>query len=202
MRITTEQETLIQNFVDEQGLKSPELRDNIVDHLCCVVESALGKDRAFEQLLHEAVRELAPNGLLEIQQETIFLLNSKRIIIMKKLMHLAGFIGSITLTAGATFKLLHLSYGGTLFIAGSLLLFLVFFPLLALDRYKVAISKTISIRLKYLFGFAAAIFIGVSVMFKILHLQGASLFLALGALVFALGFLPFFFFTMYKKSIS
>jgi hypothetical protein len=33
-------------------------------------------------------------------------------------------------------------------------------------------------------------------------LQGADLLLMLGAFVFAFGFLPFYFFTMYKKSIA
>lgn len=202
MRLTAEQETTIQKRVDEQGLVPSTLRDDIIDHLSCVVENSLEKEKPFEQLLDEAIQKLAPNGLLEIQQMTIFLLNSKRIIMMKRLMYTTGFIGAVILTAGATFKLLYLPYGGPLFIVGSVLLFLVFFPLLALDKYKVAISKTISVRLKFVFGFSAALFIGVSVMFKIMHLQGAPLLLAIGSLLFAFGFLPFFFFTMYKGSIS
>lgn len=202
MRITAEQETIIQKFVDEQSIRPPELRDDLIDHLCCVVESGLRRGKSFEQLLDEAVDEVAPDGLREIQRKTIFLLNSKRIILMKKLMYSTGLIGSISLTAGATFKLLHLPYGGLLFTIGALLLFLMYFPLWAFDRYKVAISKTISVRLKFWFGFASALLIGSSVMFKILHLQGAPLLLALGSLLFAFGFLPFFFFTMYKSSIS
>lgn len=202
MKLTTEQETIVQDFVDAQGLKILLLRDDVIDHLCCVIESELGKDKSFEQLLDKVVADLAPNGLIEIEHKTMFLLNSKRIIIMKKLMYLIGFIGSLALTAGVTFKLLRMPLGTELFIVGFLTLLLVFIPLLAFDRYKVALSKAISERLKIILGVVAAIITGLSGLFKLMHLQGADLLLMLGAIVFAFGFLPFFFFTMYKKSVS
>lgn len=202
MKLSTDQEVIIQNFVDEQGLKIRTLRDDVIDHLCCVVESELGKDKSFEQLLDKAVNDLAPNGLIEIQHKTIFLLNSKRIIIMKKLMYLIGFIGSVTLAAGVTFKLLNMPYGTELFIVGFLTLLLVFVPILAIDRYKVTISKSITVKLKIILGVVAAVAIGLSGLFKLMHLQGAELLLMLGAFVLIFGFLPFYFFTMYKKSVS
>jgi hypothetical protein len=202
MKLTTDQENIIENFVDAQGLKIRTLRDDVIDHLCCVVESELGKNRTFEQLLEKALMDLAPNGLIEIQYKTIFLLNSKRIIIMKKLMYLIGFTGSITLTAGVTFKLLRMPFGTELFTVGFLVLLLVFIPMLALDRYKVTLSKAISVKAKIILGVVAAIITGLSGLFKLMHLQGADLLLMLGAFVFAFGFLPFYFFTMYKKSIS
>jgi hypothetical protein len=167
-----------------------------------VVENGLGEGKSFEQLLNEAVRDLAPKGLNSIEQETIFLLNYKRIIIMKKAIYIVGFIASLTLTAGITFKLLRMEGGSELFISGFLIFFLLFIPLLAIDRYKVAISKAISYKLKIILGTAAAIITGLSGLFKLMHLQGADLLLMLGAFVFALGFLPFLFFRMYKKSVS
>jgi hypothetical protein len=202
MKLTVEQQEIIENLVDDHHVSMPLLRDDLVDHLCSVVEAGLGKDKSFEQLLNEAVLELAPNGLKSIERETIFLLNYKRIIIMKKVIYLSGFIGSLTLTAGITFTLLHWPGGSELFIAGWLILFLLFIPLLAMDRYKVAISKAISYKLKIILGTIAAVITGLSGLFKLFHLQGAELLLLCGAFVFAVGFLPFLFFTMYKKSVS
>jgi len=202
MKLTQEQEEIIESIVDSQGLKMKSLRDDVIDHLCCVVESGMGKEKSFQQLLDKALSDLAPNGLIEIENKTIFLLNSKRILIMKKLLYLTGFIGSITLTAGITFKLLSMPYGYELFTIGFLTLLLVFIPLLALDRYKVALSKAITEKMKIILGTAAAIITGLSGLFKLMHLQGADLLLLGGAFVFAFGFLPFFFFNMYKKSIS
>lgn len=202
MKLTTDQEKVIEQYVDAQGLKIRTLRDDVVDHLCCVVESELGKGQSFEELLEKAVTDLAPNGLIEIQHKTVFLLNSKRIIMMKKIMYLFGLIGAITLTAGVTFTLLRMPFGNELFIIGFLTLMLIFIPLLAIDRYKVTLSKTISVKLKIILGVAAAIITGLSGLFKMMHLQGADVLLMLGAFVFAFGFLPFYFFTMYKKSVS
>jgi hypothetical protein len=202
MKLTSEQENIIQDFVNKQELKIQSLRDDVIDHLCCVVESEIGKGKTFEQLFDKALLDLAPHGLSTIEQKTIFLLTSKRTVIMKKLMYLIGFIGSLTLTAGVTFTLLRMPLGTELFSIGFLTLLLVFIPLLAFDRYKVAISKVISEKLKFILGTVAALITGLSGLFKIMHLQGADLLLMLGAFVFAIGFLPFLFFTLYKKSIS
>jgi uncharacterized PurR-regulated membrane protein YhhQ (DUF165 family) len=66
----------------------------------------------------------------------------------------------------------------------------------------VAISKALTEKAKIILGLAAAIVTGMSVVFKLLHLQGAGFLLMLGAFIFAIGFLPFFFFRMYKKSLT
>jgi len=202
MKLTIDQEKAIADFVDAQGLNIRALRDDVIDHLCCVVESELSNDKSFEQVLDKAIEDLAPNGLDEIHRKTVFLLNSKRIIIMKKLMYSIGFIGSVTLTAGIVFKLLNMLFANELFTIGYLTLFLFFIPLLAIDRYKVSLSKAISTRLRIILGVVAAIVTGLSVLFKVMHLQGAEFLLMLGTSVFAFGFLPFFFFNMYKKSVS
>jgi len=202
MKLNPEQEKLIYDYVEGQGLKIQTLRDDLVDHLCCVVESKLGKNQSFEQLLDEAVKELSPNGLSEIQEQTIFLLNSKRIIIMKKALFITGFLGSVTLTVGVTLKIMHLPMANVLFMIGFLTLLLIFIPLLAIDRYKVSLSKSVSVKTKIIMGASAGIITGLSGIFKIMHLQGANVLLVLGAFIFAFGFLPFYFFTMYKKSVS
>lgn len=202
MNLTSEQEAKIRDLVESQGINIESLREDVIDHLCCVVESALTKGVSFDQSLQKALIELAPHGLAEIQRQTIFLLNAKRIIIMKKLMYLIGFIGAATLAGGVTFKLLNITGGNELFTIGFLTLLLVFVPLLAIDRYKVAIARALSDRLKIIFGLLAAVITGLSGLFKLLHLQGADILLLLGAFVFVVGFLPFLFFTMYKKSIS
>ncbi|MEO0585485.1 MAG: hypothetical protein AAF135_24950, partial [Bacteroidota bacterium] len=64
MRLTPDQEQIIENLVDAQGLKIRTLRDDLIDHLCCVVESELSKGQSFEQVLENAVADLAPDGLI------------------------------------------------------------------------------------------------------------------------------------------
>ena len=43
MKLNIDQEKAIADFVDSYGLSIPTLRDDLLDHLCCVVESELGK---------------------------------------------------------------------------------------------------------------------------------------------------------------
>jgi len=201
MRLTQEQVGHISDFLDQEGIKIPSLKDDILDHICCVIESRLGEGHSFDELLLDAVSDLAPNGLINIEQNTIFLLNSKRILMMKKLMYLIGLLGSIALTAGITFKLLWFPGANVLLVLGFFSLLFGFIPMYTIDRYKVAISKAISERMKIILGAVAVIIIGAAVLFKIMHFQGANVLLVLGAFVFAFGFLPFWFFTMYKKAI-
>ncbi|MBQ4820329.1 hypothetical protein [Aquimarina sp. MMG016] len=202
MKLTKEQEDKICDFVDSQGLQLQSLRDDILDHLCCVIENELRRGKSFEKSLQDALLELAPNGLIDMERKTIFLLNSKRIIMMKKLMYLIGFIGSVVLTVGVTFKLLYYPYANKLLTIGFLLLLLVYVPLLTIDKYKVAIGKALSERLKIILGFTAGILLGLSVLFKVMHFWGAEILLLAGAVIFAVGYLPFLFFTMYKRSIA
>ena len=202
MKLTEHQVQVIEDFVDSQGIRIRTLRDDVVDHLCCVLESEMDKGSSFEELLDQATADLAPNGLGDIQYKTLFLLNARRIIFMKKVMYSIGFLGSLSLTTGLTLNLLQVPFGTDLLTVGFLTLLLVFIPLLAIDRYKIALSKALSVRLKIILGAIAAALTGLSGLFKLLHLQGAEILLILGALVFALGFLPFFYFTMYKKSVS
>lgn len=120
---------------------------------------------------------------------------------MKKFMYLIGFIGAIILAAGIAFKLLHFSGANELFISGYLLLLLLFIPFLAFSRYKSGVDKSFPERLKLILGATSAIMAGLAGVFKVLHLQGAELLLMLGALIFIVGFLPFLFFTLYKKAV-
>ena len=202
MKLTSKQEDIIEASVKNKGIQLPSLQDDIIDHLCCVVENQLGKGKEFDQLLEEAIADIAPHGLKDIQRQTIFLLNAKRIIIMKKVMYSIGFLGALSLTAGVVFKLFWYPGANTLFTIGMVTLLLIFIPLVAFDRYKVAISKTLSERLKIIIGAIAAVIAGITGIFKMLHLQGADILLGITAIVFCFGFLPFLFFTMYKKSIS
>ena len=202
MKLSGAQEEYVYNRVKTEGVGIESLQHDIVDHLCCVIETQLGKGKPFNQLLNEAINDLAPHGLKQLENQTLFLLNSNRIIIMKKLMYSIGFIGALFLTIGLTLKIMHFPMANILSMSGLLILLLIFMPLLALDRYKVAISKSVSEKMKFIIGFSSVGVTGIAILFKFFHLQGANVLLVLGAFLFAFGYLPILFFTMYKKSVA
>ncbi len=121
---------------------------------------------------------------------------------MKKVMYAVGLAASIAMSIGLLFKILNWPGGNTIFIFGLLPFVFIFLPLLAIDRYKLQLHKALSEKLKLILGIASAILIGLSVLFKIMHLMGADILLVLGIGLFTLGFLPFLFFRMYKKSLQ
>ncbi|MGB3466976.1 MAG: hypothetical protein WBA74_16975 [Cyclobacteriaceae bacterium] len=202
MRLSEEQEEYIRKYVDGHDLKLKSLRDDIIDHICCVLENELEKNESFDEVFQDAVAELAPHGIFDLQNKTFYLLNSKRIKLMKKLTYLTGFIGSVSLTGGATFKLLHLPGANELFMIGYLIFLLVFIPLLAFDRLKVAIDTNRFDKWKLILGVISSVAMGLAGIFKVFHLQGADTLLMAGIIIFATGFLPFLFFNMYKRSVS
>lgn len=202
MSLSQEQLSIIRKTVSDDRITIPTLRDDVIDHLCCVVEYNLHRGKTFEESLKDAVDELAPNGLDEIERETVFLLNRKKIIRMKTIMYSVGLVSTIALTIGTLFRLLHWPGGEQLFTAGYIGFLLVYLPLWAINYYKVNIQKALSEKLRLALGVASGVITGAAAVLKITHMPGADILLIVGALVFAFGFLPFLFFTMYKRSIT
>ena len=202
MNLTEEQIASIRAVLIEEGMQHESLTDDVLDHICCVVELLLKRGKNFDEALNEAIDDLAPNGLKDLEIQTRYLLNSKRTITMKKLMYLMGFLGAATLSSGMIFKLMHWPGANVMSVVGLVALIFIFVPLLAMDFYRYEVSKALSNRFRFFSGVIATVLIGVSIVFKMLHLQGASVLLIVGGFIFVFAFLPFLFFSLYKKSVS
>lgn len=202
MKLTDEQIQFIQIKIDASAITLPALKDDLLDHFCCYIEVRLAQGEAFAVAYAQAYQQICPNGLNEIQKETIFLLNSKRMLTMKKLMYFIGLITSVSFSIGWLFKLLYWPGGGDLLTYGFLGFVLIFLPMLAMERYKLAYTNILGEKLKIMLGFTSTIIIGLALMFKLMHLQGASILLIVGFVLFSFGFLPFLFFRMYRKAVE
>lgn len=202
MKVTAEEVAIIKKHVEQSGIVNETLRDDVLDHLCCVTEVKLSQGKDFNWALQEAMHELAPEGLAEIQRQTVFLLNSTKIIRMKKLLYSIGLISVMAFVMGWLFGMLHLPGARELSIGGFLGFMFLYLPLLVIDRYKTNIRWILSEKLKFILGSVSGLVMTIAIAFKILHLPGADQLLILGTLLFTFGFLPFLFFGMYKKSIS
>lgn len=200
--ITVEFEDRIIEEVNSSSIKSQALKDDLIDHFCCLVEMEMDKGLPFDEALENAYDQTAPNGLDEIQQETIFLLNYSKIMLMKRLTYVSGYLFSLTWATGALFKILHLPGAGVLLGIGGLGVAFIFLPLLLVNRYKNLAREVMSEKMKWVFGIASIILLILSITMKMFHLQGAALMLGISFLVFGFGFLPFLFFRMYRKSVD
>jgi hypothetical protein len=202
MKLSPEQLAVIRQRIHKSDITIKTLEDDLLDHLCCVVEKKMDKGNHFDTALEEALSELAPYGLDAIQLQTFYLLRSPKIIFMKKVMYLIGLITAGAISLGWLFTILGWAGGYELFNYGFLGFVLLFIPLLAIDRYKATLRKGLPEKLKILIGAVSGIIVGIAFVFKFFHLQGTDVVFLVGMLMFTFGFLPFLFFSMYKKAVS
>lgn len=200
--ITEEQEQVIIDEVEASNIKNQSLKEDLIDHLCCLTEIQMDKGTDFQSSLKVALVQTAPNGLNEIEKETIFLLNYSKIIFMKRLTYISGYLFSAAWIVGIMFKLLHLPGASMLLSLGGIGLAFIFFPMLMINKYKALTREVLSERLKWIFGGVSLLMLILSISMKLLHLQGAPFMLGASFLAFGFGFLPFFFFRMYRKSVE
>lgn len=117
---------------------------------------------------------------------------------MKIITAIIGLISSIALSIGLTFKILHWPGADELVVYGFLAFTLVFLPLQVFMKWNTLDDKVEKIYV--LAGLASGGITGLSILFKILHLQGADVLLLAGTLLFSFGFLPLLFYSMYSKA--
>ncbi len=202
MILEDSQVTYIEEQLHKSKVKSKELKDDLLDHMCCLVEINMNKGLSFDQAYQKAFLQTSPNGFEEIQYETLFLLNYNKIVMMKRLIYLSGFIFSVSFTIGILLKILHLPGAGIVLGVGTLGLFCIFIPMLLINKLKEYAGEFFSEKMKWIFGFLSLSVLGVSVFMKIMHLPGANFMIALAFIIFGFGFLPFLFFRMYKQSLE
>src|SRR5688572_1575152 len=171
MKLSQEYIDIIRDRIDTSDITMTTLKDDVLDHLCCVVEQKVEAGKSFEIALQEALYELAPNGLDEIQRKTFYLLKSPKIIFMKKVMYLTGLLCAIALSVGWLFATLRWPGGREIFNIGFLGFLWVFVPMLVVDRYRARIRKAASEKIKIAVGAVSAFIVGLSLVFKLLHLQ-------------------------------
>lgn len=133
MDLTEHQVTYIYQDVLQRGIKDEELAESMTDHLCCCIENDNNVD--FMDAYQNAIQAFGAKGMMQIQKETTFLLNTKYIF-MRKTMFLLGYFAAILTTSGITFKLMHWPGASIMLLLGILLLNFGFLPMFFMDRYK------------------------------------------------------------------
>jgi hypothetical protein len=201
MTLSEEQVEYIRSRLKYGGIGIAALQDDVLDHLCCVVELKMEENIPFDIALTTAIQEFAPEGLAEIEQETLLLLNAK-LMNMKKIMYGIGLASTSSMSMGVTFKLLHMRGGEQLITYGFLTFALIFLPLVVINYFKVNLNAPWTDRARIVLGILSALATGMAIVMKFFSLQWAEVLLLTGAALFSFGFLPFLFFTMYKRSVS
>lgn len=199
-KLTDKQVDFIFDQVNKSLIDSEELKEDLIDHFCCIIEENMQRGKSFKESYNRAYQIICPNGLNEIYQESIFLLSSKRIKIMKKLLFVTGFIVAFILMMGILFKIQHWPAGGILLLTGAGVMIFVLLPLVLLNFYKAEYSKFISYKMKYILGYLGLAFLLSGAVMKIFHLPGSGVALLLSVVILNFGYLPILFYRSYKGS--
>ncbi|SHM97902.1 hypothetical protein SAMN04488057_10528 [Cyclobacterium lianum] len=200
--ITGEQIDRICQIFRSAEINDKELEIELIDHLCCAVESELEKGLPFEIALQAALGQLAPDGFGEIEQEKLCLINYKKRFFVNLSTCSLGYLASLAVFIGAFFKIMHLpgaSHFLTYGLAG-----------IAVTSLPVFFFKSVPFRLRPLatrkaervFALVFFLVLLLTGLLKVFHFPGAGMLLALCFLVAGLGMLPFFFVRMFKANLD
>ncbi|MBK0401657.1 hypothetical protein I5M27_01590 [Adhaeribacter sp. BT258] len=192
-QLSEEQIDFISRDIQSRGLEMESLQQDLLDHVCCIIEQNLEATGNFEGFYLATIRTFYKTELKEIEEETLFLLTHKNYYAMKKIMLASGAFSAIVLSIGIVFKFMHWPGAGVLIVIGIALFSLLFLPLL----FTLKIKEKEQAQSPFILaaGTLSAILFSLSTLFKLMHWPLANV-LGLTAIgIMLLLFLPVYFFT-------
>ena len=140
MILTDNQIDSISCDLDVLGIKSNELKEDILDHICTDIEAVDGNN--FKEAYNAIILKFGGEKAIEqIQRDTDFLLNYKRTIRLKRAVYIIGFITSFLMSTGIMFKIMDWPFAGMILLSAFVLLNFVLLPIFFYERYTAINEK-------------------------------------------------------------
>lgn len=189
--------TFIDRDLVERGIILEELRDNLIDHICCIIEQECAPEEDFTKCYERVLPQFCKSELREIQIETDNLLQFKNFYTMRKIMNISGLSAVLLILLGVILKSLHFPGAGITFLLGGFSFAFMFLPILIIIKFKDDESTTDKV--VFSFGLLIAMIIATGFIFKIMHWPYASNLMYYGTTVFTLCYVPLYFFTRIRR---
>jgi len=103
MRLTEIQILVIEEKLKHTGLTYRPLYDELLDHICCLVEESLDTGDSFEIALNHALEVLSPEVIKKCQKDTKYLLNRNQILMKRITIAVCGMATSCFLITTVIF---------------------------------------------------------------------------------------------------
>lgn len=196
--LSSDQVNFIQDDIRARGIHMDSLQDDLLDHVCCIIEHDLEENGDFKSFYEATIKTFYKKKLAEIEEETQSLITNKHYYTMKKLMIASGSISAIILSVGIILKFLHLPGAGISVVVGITLLSLVFLPLM----FTLKIKEKQKLKDKILLGLVSivAILFTMAVMFKLMHWPWANIMGLTSIALLALVYVPIHLITGVKQA--
>jgi len=195
--ISEKQIDFILSDISARGIEMVGLQQDLLDHICCVIEHNLEEDGDFENFYSSTIATFYKHELKEIEEETINLLIHKNYYVMKKIMLVSGSLSASIMTLGILFKFMHWPGASALILLGILLLCFVFLPLLFVLKAKE--KKESKEKIIIGLGALASISLSLGVLFKIMHWPFANILCISALMIMVFLFLPIYYSTGIKN---
>ena len=192
-QINDTQIEFILNDISARGVEMESLQQNLLDHVCCIIEQDLEEDGDFESFYQKTIKTFYKDALWEIEEETLQLLIFKNYYTMKKIMIVSGTISVLGFAAGSFFKVMHWPGANLLLIFPILLMCFIFLPILFILKVKEKNATRDKITLGI--GTTLGILFCLSVLFKMMHWPGANTMNLSVIMLLIFVFIPVYFFT-------
>ncbi|MDR2927473.1 MAG: hypothetical protein LBV41_04640 [Cytophagaceae bacterium] len=168
----------ITNTVNRSSIKSADLKEDLIDHLCCIVEDEMQKGTDFEIALQGALQRMCPDGLNPIQNETLFLLTSKSRKRIDNIVRVSGLIAITGVLATVIMKALHLPFAQLALLITVAVALLLFLPAIIVRTLKLVSGKKVF----HLFGIAGVALLAAAALFALCHFPGVYILLLMGVI--------------------
>lgn len=195
--LTIKQVNLIHDLIVDHGIDYDELKMDILDHICCMIEEKMDSGFDFKESLSLSTEKFGLHQLSDLQETTFYLLTLK-LRKMKKLTGILGIISSGLVLAGVVFKINHLQGAGIMLVIGLSLISLLVLPLFAfleVQRQNTKLQKFTSFS-----GIIAGTLVSIGTLFKIMHWPNATGLLFSGLILMVGVFIPLFTIKNYKTT--
>jgi hypothetical protein len=171
--LTDQQIEFISNDIRSRGISIESLHQDLLDHICCIIEQNLDANGDFTNFYENTIKTFYKKELFEIEEETISLLTNKNYYTMKKIMIVSGIASAFVLSCGIFFKFMHYPGAGMLMVLGITAFSFLFLPLM----FTLKIKEKKQIKDKVLLGLGSlvGILISLGILFKIMHWPYANM---------------------------
>lgn len=189
--ITDDEIDFILNDIATHGVTLDDLQDNLLDHICCIIENEKPIETDFYKFYESILPRFFNKELKELQEETEKLLTFRNYYAMIKTLKVVGIATIVFTFLGAIFKTLHLPGAGILIVLGAALLCLIFLPLMIVLKFRD--EKKVIDKMVLSFGFLVGMGAAAGVLFKLMHWPFANILMQWSVTIFVFVYVPLYY---------
>lgn len=142
--IDSQQLSLIKEHLLKEGVLRVPLRDDLIDHISCVIEEYSNEGIPFNEAFELAKERIAPDGFKTIENDLNYLLTINRNTMVRKIVFILGYLSVLEIIMAIalyTGNILPKEVAGLIAMAGMLLFGISVVPFYFYKQYGKSIHK-------------------------------------------------------------